>query len=154
MGKKNASVKIVCENRKARHDYFIHETYEAGIVLVGTEVKSLRAGKANLKDSFAKIKNNEIFLDNMHISPYEQGNIFNHDPLRARKLLMHKREILKLKDKIEKEGYTLIPLKMYFKGSILKVLIGLAKGKKSYDKREAIKKRDTEREMQKIIKYR
>ena len=154
MGKKNASVKIVCENRKARHDYFIHETYEAGIALVGTEVKSLRAGKANLKDSFAKIKNNEIFLDNMHISPYEQGNIFNHDPLRARKLLMHKREILKLKDKLEKEGYTLIPLKMYFKGSKLKVLIGLAKGKKNYDKREAIKKRDIEREMQKIIKYR
>lgn len=114
MGKKNANIKIVCENRKARHDYFIHETYEAGIALVGTEVKSLRAGKANLKDSFARIKNNEIFLDNMHISPYEQGNIFNHDPIRARKLLMHKVEIVKLSSKVKEKGYTLVPLKVYF----------------------------------------
>ncbi len=141
-------------NRKARFDYEIEDEYEAGIVLKGTEIKSIRNGKANIKDSYAIIRNNELYLLNTHISLYEEGNRFNHEETRTRKLLMHKREILKLKDKIEKEGYTLIPLKMYFKGSILKVLIGLAKGKKSYDKREAIKKRDTEREMQKIIKYR
>ena len=141
-------------NRKARFDYEIEDEYEAGIALKGTEIKSIRNGKANIKDSYAIIRNNELYLLNAHISLYEEGNRFNHEETRTRKLLMHKREILKLKDKIEKEGYTLIPLKMYFKGSILKVLIGLAKGKKSYDKREAIKKRDTEREMQKIIKYR
>ena len=141
-------------NRKARFDYEIEDEYEAGIVLKGTEIKSIRNGKANIKDSYAIIRNNELYLLNSHISLYEEGNRFNHEEARTRKLLMHKREILKLKDKIEKEGYTLIPLKMYFKGSILKVLIGLAKGKKNYDKREAIKKRDTEREMQKIIKYR
>ena len=141
-------------NRKARFDYEIEDEYEAGIVLKGTEIKSIRNGKANIKDSYAIIRNNELYLLNTHISLYEEENRFNHEETRTRKLLMHKREILKLKDKIEKEGYTLIPLKMYFKGSILKVLIGLAKGKKSYDKREAIKKRDTEREMQKIIKYR
>ena len=141
-------------NRKARFDYEIEDEYETGIALKGTEIKSIRNGKANIKDSYAIIRNNELYLLNTHISLYEEGNRFNHEETRTRKLLMHKREILKLKDKIEKEGYTLIPLKMYFKGSILKVLIGLAKGKKSYDKREAIKKRDTEREMQKIIKYR
>ena len=141
-------------NRKARFDYEIEDEYEAGIVLKGTEIKSIRNGKANIKDSYAIIRNNELYLLNTHISLYEEGNRFNHEETRTRKLLMHKREILKLKDKIEKEGYTLIPLKMYFKGSKLKVLIGLAKGKKNYDKREAIKKRDTEREMQKIIKYR
>lgn len=141
-------------NRKARFDYEIEDEYEAGIVLKGTEIKSIRNGKANIKDSYAIIRNNELYLLNSHISLYEAGNRFNHEETRTRKLLMHKREILKLKDKIEKEGYTLIPLKMYFKGSKLKVLIGLAKGKKNYDKREAIKKRDTEREMQKIIKYR
>ena len=141
-------------NRKARFDYEIEDEYEAGIVLKGTEIKSIRNGKANIKDSYAIIRNNELYLLNTHISLYEEGNRFNHEETRTRKLLMHKREILKLKDKIEKEGYTLIPLKMYFKGSILKVLRGLAKGKKNYDKREAIKKRDTEREMQKIIKYR
>ena len=141
-------------NRKARFDYEIEDEYETGIVLKGTEIKSIRNGKANIKDSYAIIRNNELYLLNSHISLYEEGNRFNHEETRTRKLLMHKREILKLKDKIEKEGYTLIPLKMYFKGSILKVLIGLAKGKKNYDKREAIKKRDTEREMQKIIKYR
>ena len=141
MGKKNASVKIVCENRKARHDYFIHETYEAGIVLVGTEVKSLRAGKANLKDSFAKIKNNEIFLDNMHISPYEQGNIFNHDPLRARKLLMHKIEIVKL-------------LKVYFSKGRAKVALGLATGKKNYDKRQALAEKAAKRDVERALKER
>lgn len=141
-------------NRKARFDYEIEDEYETGIVLKGTEIKSIRNGKANIKDSYAIIRNNELYLLNSNISLYEEGNRFNHEETRTRKLLMHKREILKLKDKIEKEGYTLIPLKMYFKGSKLKVLIGLAKGKKNYDKREAIKKRDTEREMQKIIKYR
>ena len=141
-------------NRKARFDYEIEDEYEAGIVLKGTEIKSIRNGKANIKDSYAIIRNNELYLLNSNISLYEEGNRFNHEETRTRKLLMHKREILKLKDKIEKEGYTLIPLKMYFKGSKLKVIIGLAKGKKNYDKREAIKKRDTEREMQKIIKYR
>ena len=144
MGKKNASVKIVCENRKARHDYFIHETYEAGIVLVGTEVKSLRAGKANLKDSFAKIKNNEIFLDNMHISPYEQGNIFNHDPLRARKLLMHKIEIVKLSSKI----------KVYFSKGRAKVALGLATGKKNYDKRQALAEKAAKRDVERALKER
>lgn len=141
-------------NRKAKFDYEIEDEYEAGIVLKGTEIKSIRNGKANIKDSYAIIRNNELYLLNSNISLYEEGNRFNHEETRTRKLLMHKREILKLKDKIEKEGYTLIPLRMYFKGSRLKVLIGLAKGKKNYDKREAIKKRDTEREMQKIIKYR
>ena len=141
-------------NRKARFDYEIEDEYETGIALKGTEIKSIRNGKANIKDSYAIIRNNELYLLNSNISLYEEGNRFNHEETRTRKLLMHKKEILKLKDKIEKEGYTLIPLKMYFKGSKLKVLIGLAKGKKNYDKREAIKKRDTEREMQKIIKYR
>ena len=141
-------------NRKARFDYEIEDEYEAGIVLKGTEIKSIRNGKANIKDSYAIIRNNELYLLNSNVSIYEEGNRFNHEETRTRKLLMHKKEILKLRDKIEKEGYTLIPLKMYFKGSKLKVLIGLAKGKKNYDKREAIKKRDTEREMQKIIKYR
>ncbi len=141
-------------NRKARFDYEIEDEYEAGIVLKGTEIKSIRNGKANIKDSYAIIRNSELYLLNSNVSIYEEGNRFNHEETRTRKLLMHKKEILKLRDKIEKEGYTLIPLKMYFKGSKLKVLIGLAKGKKNYDKREAIKKRDTEREMQKIIKYR
>ena len=141
-------------NRKARFDYEIEDEYETGIALKGTEIKSIRNGKANIKDSYAIIRNSELYLLNSNVSIYEEGNRFNHEETRTRKLLMHKREILKLKDKIEKEGYTLIPLKMYFKGSKLKVLIGLAKGKKNYDKREAIKKRDTEREMQKIIKYR
>lgn len=109
MGRKNAGIKTVCENRKARHDYFIHETYEAGIALQGTEVKSLRAGRANLKDSYASIQNNEIFVENLHISPYDQGNIFNHDPLRRRKLLMHKSEIIKLFAKTREKGFTLVP---------------------------------------------
>ena len=141
-------------NRKARFDYEIEDEYETGIALKGTEIKSIRNGKANIKDSYAIIRNSELYLLNSNVSIYEEGNRFNHEETRTRKLLMHKKEILKLRDKIEKEGYTLIPLKMYFKGSKLKVLIGLAKGKKNYDKREAIKKRDTEREMQKIIKYR
>jgi SsrA-binding protein len=144
------SVEII--NRKARHDYYISDTYEAGIVLKGTEIKSIRAGRANLKDSYAIIKNNEIYLLNMHISKYKEGNIFNHEETRTRKLLLHKKEILKLNDKIRLEGYTLIPLKLYFKGSNAKIEIGVAKGKKDYDKRETIKKRDTERELRKVMK--
>ena len=139
-------------NRKAKHDYFIEDTVEAGIVLKGTEVKSIRNGQANLKDSYAVIRNNEIFLLNMHISHYKEGNIFNHDETRTRKLLMHRKEILKLNNKIKLEGFTLIPLKLYFKGNYAKVLIGVAKGKKDYDKRETIKKRDIEREIRKTMK--
>lgn len=141
-------------NRKARYDYEIEETYEAGIVLTGTEIKSIRNGKANIKDSYAIIKKEEIYLLNTHISLYDEGNRFNHSEDRTRKLLLHKKEILKLKDKLEMEGYTLIPLKIYFVKSKAKVLLGLAKGKKNYDKREAIKKRDIEREMQKNFKLR
>lgn len=141
-------------NRKARYDYEIEETYEAGIALTGTEIKSIRNGKANIKDSYAIIRNDEIYLLNTHISLYDEGNRFNHEELRTRKLLLHKKEILKLKDKVELEGYTLIPLKIYFVKSKAKVLIGLAKGKKNYDKRETIKKRDIEREMQRNFKLR
>ncbi len=154
MGKKNEGTKPVCENRKARHDYFVHETYEAGIALVGTEVKSLRAGKANLKDSFALIRNNEVYLDNMHISPYEQGNIFNHDPLRARKLLMHKAEIVKLGSKIKEKGFTLVPLKVYFTHGKAKVLLGLATGKKNYDKRQSLAEKAAKRDIQRALKER
>lgn len=139
-------------NKKANFDYEIIDTYETGIVLTGTEIKSIRSGKANLKDSYAIIKNNEIFLLNMHISSYEQGNRFNHEETRTRKLLMHKKEILKLRDKLEIEGFTLVPIKLYFKGNIAKILIGLAKGKKNYDKRESIKKKDIERQVARDLK--
>ncbi len=139
-------------NRKVNFDYEILDTFEAGIVLTGTEIKSIRLGKCNLKDSYAIIKNNEIFILNMHISQYEQGNRFNHDETRTRKLLMHKKEILKLRDKLEIEGFTLVPIKLYFKGSKAKLLIGLAKGKKNYDKRESIKKKDIERQIAKDLK--
>ena len=139
-------------NRKAKYNYQIFETVEAGIVLTGTEIKSLRLGKANIKDSYARIKNNEIFLINMHISSYENGNIFNHDETRERKLLLHKKEILKFRDKIKLEGYTIVPLKVYLKNGRAKVLIGLAKGKKNYDKREDIKKRDIERSIRARLK--
>lgn len=141
-------------NRKARYDYEIEDTYEAGIVLTGTEIKSIRIGKVNIKDSYAIIRNNEIYLLNTHISLYEEGNRFNHDEDRTRKLLLHKREILKLKDKLEIEGYTLVPLKIYFVKNKAKVLIGVAKGKKNYNKKEAIKERDIQREMEKSLKYR
>ena len=140
-------------NRKAKYDYEFIERYEAGIVLTGTEIKSIRNGSANLKDSYAIIRNEEIFLLNVHISSYEKGNIFNHDEDRTRKLLMHKSEIKKLNNKIILDGYTLIPLKMYLKNGRAKVLIGLCKGKKNFDKRETIKKRDTEREMRANYKY-
>lgn len=140
------------QNRKANFDYEIIETFEVGIVLTGTEIKSIRLGKANLKDSYAIIKNNEIYLLNMHISKYDQGNIFNHEETRTRKLLMHKKEILKLRDKLDLEGFTLIPIKLYFKGSKAKILLGLAKGKKNYDKREAIKKKDITRQLARDLK--
>ena len=139
-------------NRKAKYNYQIFEKIEAGMVLTGTEIKSIRNGKANIKDSYASIKNGEAFLINMHISSYENGNIFNHEETRTRKLLLHKKEILKLNDKIKIEGFTLVPLKIYFKNGKAKVLIGICKGKKNYDKREDIKKRDIERNIRKRIK--
>ena len=139
-------------NRKAKYDYQIFETFEVGIVLTGTEIKSIRAGKANLKDSYATIKKGEALLINMHISPYEQGNIFNHEETRTRKLLLHKKEIIKLSDKLKLEGFTLVPLKLYFKKNKAKILLGLAKGKKTYDKRETIKRRDIERDIQTRLK--
>jgi SsrA-binding protein len=148
------SIKIVSENRKARHDYHIHETYEAGIVLTGTEVKSLRAGKANLKDSYARIDNNELMLHNLHISPYDQGNRFNHEPLRTRKLLMHRMEINKLIGKTKEKGYTLVPLKLYFTRGKAKLELGLATGKKTYDKRQDIAERDAKREMDRAFRDR
>lgn len=141
-------------NRKARYDYFVEEEIEAGIVLTGTEIKSIRMGKVNLKDSYAIIRNEEIFLLNTHISSYEKGNIFNHEEDRTRKLLLHKKEILKLRDKLEVEGYTLVPLKIYFIKNKAKVLIGVAKGKKNYNKKETIKERDIKREMERNFKYR
>lgn len=139
-------------NRKAKHDYYIDSTIEAGIVLKGTEVKSLRNGSANLKDSYAIIRHGEVFLLNMHISHYKEGNIFNHEETRTRKLLLHKKEIYKLNDKVRLEGFTLVPLKLYFKDNYAKILLGVAKGKKDYDKRETIKKRDIEREIRKTMK--
>ena len=141
------------QNRKARYEYEILETFEAGLVLKGTEIKSIREGKANIKDSYGIIKNNEAYILNMHISPYEQGNIFNHEETRTRKLLLHKKEILKLKSKLELEGLTLIPLKVYFVKNKAKLELGLARGKKLYDKRETIRKRDVERQLQKNYKY-
>lgn len=146
--------KYLAENRKARHDYFIESTYEAGIALSGTEVKSVRMGKANLKDSYAMVENSEVILYNMHISPYEKGNIFNRDPLRERKLLLHKREIRKLENMISQRGYSLIPLSLYLSGDLVKVDLAVAKGKKLYDKREDMASRDAEREMEKQLKSR
>lgn len=143
---------IEIKNRKANYDYEILEEYEAGIVLTGTEIKSIRLGKANLKDSYAIVRNNEIYLLNMHISQYKEGNIFNHNETRTRKLLMHKKEILKLRDSIEKNGNTLIPLKLYFKGNNAKILISLTSGKKNYDKRESEKKKDSLREIKRELK--
>ena len=145
-------MKIVAANKKAYHDYHIEESHEAGMMLKGTEVKSLRGGRANLKDSFARVENEEIFLYNCHISPYSHGNIANHDPLRTRKLLMHKGEIQRLMGKMMQKGYTLLPLKIYFKDGKAKIELALAKGKKQYDKREDIKKRDAAREMEKAFK--
>jgi SsrA-binding protein len=147
-------MKIVAQNRKAFHDYFIEETLEAGMVLTGTEVKSLRDAKANLMDSYVLIKDNEVFLFNCHISPYTHGNIMNHDPVRTRKLLLHKKELIKLQAKAAQKGYSLIPLKLYFKNGRAKAEIGLAKGKKQYEKRESIKKKEADREIERAMKSR
>ena len=141
-------------NRQANHNYFIIDTYEAGIALTGTEIKSIRSGKGNIKDSYAIVKNYEVYLLNTHISPYEEGNRYNHDETRTRKLLLHKKEILKLRDKVDLEGYTLIPLKIYFVKGRAKVLLGVCKGKKTYDKKESLKEKDIQREMDKSTKYR
>jgi SsrA-binding protein len=146
--------KLICNNKKAFHDYFIEERFEAGMVLQGTEVKSLRMGKANLNDSFAMVRDGEAFLHNLHISPYDFGNRANHDPDRMRKLLLHKQEIVKLFSKVREQGYSLVPLRLYFKDGKAKVEMGLAKGKKLYDKREDLKKKDDRREMAKAIKER
>ena len=148
------SIKLIANNKKAYHDYFIEETYEAGISLHGTEVKSLRMGKCSIKESFVRIEKGEVFIYGMHVSPYEKGNIFNRDPLRVKKLLLHKGEINKLVGKIAEKGFTLVPLKVYFKGSLVKVEIGLAKGKKLYDKRADIAKKDMRREAEKEFKVR
>ena len=152
MGQKNAAEKTVCENRKARHDYFIHETYEAGIELFGTEVKSIREGKVSLKEAWCSVDHGELYLKQMHISPYERGSFSNRDPLRPKRLLMHKKEINRLLGKIKEKGFTLVPLQVYFKGSLVKVEIGLARGKKLYDKREDIAKKDARREMEREFK--
>lgn len=145
-------MKVVCQNRKAFHDYSIEDTLEAGIALSGTEVKSLREGKANLKDSYVLVKGGEVFLLNCHISPYSHGNIMNHDPVRTRKLLLHRKEIERMSGKAAAKGYTLIPLKIYFKASFAKVEIGLAKGKRLFEKRDTIKEREAKREIEKAMK--
>ena len=145
-------IKIIAENRKARHDFTIYETFEAGIALTGTEVKSLRAGKANMKDSYAQVKNGELFIIGMHISPYEQGNIFNKDPFRVRKLLAHKSEIRKLQEASQKDGMSLVPLEIYLKDGRMKLELAIAKGKKLYDKRHTIAERDADREIERRIK--
>lgn len=150
----NQSVKLIANNKKAYHDYFIEGTYEAGISLHGTEVKSLRMGKCSIKESFLRVENGEVFIYGMHISPYEKGNIFNKDPLRVRKLLLHRYEINKLTGKMAEKGYTLVPLKVYFKGSLVKVEIGIAKGKKLYDKRQDIMKKDQRREAEREFRVR
>ena len=151
MAKEKGS-RLIANNKKAYHDYFIEETYEAGIALHGTEVKSLRMGKCSIKESFVRIENEEVYIYGMHISPYEKGNIFNRDPLRVKKLLLHKSEIRKMKGKIAEKGYTLVPLKVYFNRSLVKVEIGLAKGKKLYDKRQDIAKKDQRREAEREFK--
>jgi len=147
-------MKVVCQNRKAYHDYYIEDTLEAGIALSGTEVKSLREGKANVKDSYVIIKDNEVFMLNCHISPYSHGNIMNHDPLRTRKLLLHRKEINRLRGKIAVRGFTLIPLKIYFKGPFAKIEIALARGRKVFEKREVIKEKEAKREIARAIRNR
>lgn len=153
MPKNKSENRLIAQNKKAYHDYFILETFQAGIALTGTEVKSLRAGKCNLKESYIQIENGEAIIKQMHISPYEQGNIFNHDPLADRRLLLHKYEINKLIGAVTRDGYTIIPLKIYFKGSLVKVDIGIAKGKKLYDKRQDIAKKDAKRSAEKEFKH-
>ncbi len=154
MAQDKSQTRIIAENRKARHDYFVIEVYEAGIELFGTEVKSLRAGGVNLKDSYCEIDGGEMFALGVHISPYEQGNIFNREPLRPKKLLLHKKEIMKLTGLVSREGYTLVPLSLYFKGSRVKMALGLCKGKRLYDKRDSIAKRDADRDIERAMKNR
>lgn len=154
MGKAKTDGKMIANNKKAYHDYFILENYEAGIALHGTEVKSLRMGKCSIKESFIRVEGGEVYIYGMHISPYEKGNIFNKDPLRARKLLLHKNEINKILGKTKEKGMAVVPLKVYFKGSLVKVEIGLAKGKKLYDKRQDIAKKDQKREAERDFKVR
>ena len=150
--RKSDGIKQIASNRKAFHDYFVEERFEAGLVLHGTEVKSLRLGSVNLRDAFCYVKNGELFAQGMHISPYEKGNIFNRDPLRPKKLLMHRREIMRLFGKVKQDGYALIPLSLYFKGSLAKVEVGLCKGKKLHDKRESEASKDARREMDRMKK--
>ncbi len=152
MAGKKDNIKIIAQNKKARHEYFILETYECGIELFGTEVKSIRQGKVNLADSYAGITNGEVLIKQMNVSPFEKGNIFNRDPMRERKLLMHKQEILKLSREIKEQGLSLVPLKVYLKGSLVKVELALVKGKKLYDKREDVAKRDAKRSMDRAVK--
>ena len=147
-------IKTAAQNRKAFHDYYVEERYEAGIELAGTEVKSIRAGTLNLKDAYCTVKDGELFVHGMHISPYEKGNIFNKDPIRVRRLLIHRREIRKLHALVKQDGYTLVPLSVYFKDARVKVEIGLCKGKKNYDKRDAAAQRDARREMERAMKAR
>jgi SsrA-binding protein len=154
MAVKDKDRNVIAQNKRASHDYFIEETYEAGIVLKGTEIKSMRAGRMNLKDSFARISNGEMYLHNAHISEYEQGNRYNHEPTRARKLLLHKKQINTLIGQTQQKGYALVPLKVYLKNGFAKVLIGLAKGKKNYDKRETLKRKDAKREVDRALKER
>ena len=146
------NVKIICQNKRARFDYFIEDTYECGIVLSGTEIKSIRAGKVSINESFCYIKNSEMIIDNMHISKYEQGNIFNHDPDRKRKLLLHKKEILKISNLVNRDGYTLVPLDVHLSNGFAKVTLGIAKGKKLYDKREDLAKKDLKRASEREFK--
>ncbi|MFC4322405.1 SsrA-binding protein SmpB [Litchfieldia salsa] len=146
--------KVIAQNKKANHDYFIEETYETGMVLQGTEIKSLRNGRANLKDAFARVQKGEVYLYNLHISPYEQGNRYNHDPLRSRKLLLHKREIDKLIGLTKEEGYALVPLKIYLKNGYAKLLLGLGRGKKKFDKREDLKKKEAKRDIERAFRDR
>ncbi len=154
MAKEKEPQKLIANNKKAYHEYFIDETYEAGIALHGTEVKSMRMGKCSIKESFIRIENGEVFVYGMHVSPYEKGNIFNKDPLRVKKLLMHKYEINKLAGKVAEKGYTLVPLQVYFKNGRVKTQIGLARGKKLYDKRESIARKDQRRETERDFKIR
>ena len=151
---KATGIKLIANNKKAFHDYFIEDTYEAGISLAGTEVKSLRMGKCSVKESFIRVEKGEVYIYGMHISPYEKGNIFNKDPLRVRKLLLHRHEINKIEGKLQEKGLTLVPLKVYFKGSLVKVEVGVARGKKLYDKRESAARRDAKREIDRTLKER
>lgn len=154
MAEKKKTQKIIAQNKKARHDYFVDETYEAGVVLTGTEIKSVRAGAVNLKDSYCSFENGEILAVGVHISPYEQGNRFNHQPLRDKKLLMHRKEILKLQGRVQQKGFSVIPLSLYFAGSYVKMEIGLCRGKKLYDKRESDAERQADRTMERHLKDR